>query len=645
MATQNINETTPQSATQADANPSIKPKKWLLLAVASVVLLAAFFMFNIPKVKLDEKPIDLKHADVWVHSQNFSLLPHDLLQVPLLKSLLTEDLLYFYAQDEDWLSLQGAMRRISFEHDLNWSDALLKKVAEAPADVYMWHDDSHALRYWALSVERNQFAVIAQKLATLKFTMDRQVHEIARINVDGDEVPILSLKLSAHRNMLLAVHDKRLVLLSAVRMASGPGGNLSHNGELLIKNLLSKDQAKRAQVVFEWQADDKAVLKQDSQQTIFLSSRFFAQGYGAFVPSTRALRFDYDGQQWRTHAQLTAADYDAKIWTYMPANAAFCASSPIDWAQAQKAINGAEALVAKPSLEAEFASTAAICWYAGKDNDITQPLVAVLRKSNTQSSEALSALFDWGVATNQEHLRELVKIYRARRQVRDQLFLTKLELETLNKTVISKELKKETQEKRKRSLEQQKETTKATIANIEQELEAFKSQIEQAKQASQAQANLAHENKVSQDGTFTVLARKLSIGGRSNSSPQLAMNDEVVYFSSNVALLDAALAVGGKRLPNLQESSQVLAAKAQQFLYVNPSLLADIIHKVGHEALLQTSKEHLRAAFDYHMPQRLDALREHAPFSLVLDSPLAADGFQQNQAEWKPLAWQTQSAK
>ena len=120
MPTQNINETTPQSATQADANPSIKPKKWLLLAVASVVLLAAFFMFNIPKVKLDEKPIDLKHADVWVHSQNFSLLPHDLLQVPLLKSLLTEDLLYFYAQDEDWLSLQGAMRRISFEHDLNW---------------------------------------------------------------------------------------------------------------------------------------------------------------------------------------------------------------------------------------------------------------------------------------------------------------------------------------------------------------------------------------------------------------------------------------------------------------------------------------------------------------------------------------------
>ncbi len=104
----------------------------------------AFYKLRVPTLNTQQNPIVLAQPDVWVHSQNFALLPHDLLQVPMLKALLTEDFVYFYAQDQDWLSLQGAMRRISFEHELNWTDSVIKNIADAPADIYMWHDDSRA---------------------------------------------------------------------------------------------------------------------------------------------------------------------------------------------------------------------------------------------------------------------------------------------------------------------------------------------------------------------------------------------------------------------------------------------------------------------------------------------------------------------
>ena len=102
----------------------------------------------------------------------------------------------------------------------------------------------------------------------------------------------------------------------------------------------------------------------ESKQTVLLSNRLFAQGYAAFVPSLRALRFDYDGKTWQTQANIIPTAFDPKIWTHLPANAAFCVSTPIDWGQMQKALDGAKALGNAPKLTAELASTGAVCWYA-----------------------------------------------------------------------------------------------------------------------------------------------------------------------------------------------------------------------------------------------------------------------------------------
>lgn len=620
----------------------IQYKKWIIAALLITFIATAAFAFKIPHAKTVQTPINLSHADVWIHSQNFSLLAHDLLQVPLLKSLLTEEFVYFYTQDEDWMSLQGAMRRISFEHDLNWSDNLLKYIANAPVDVYMWHDDSHALRYWALSIARDPFATIAQTLALLTLTADKQLHEIAKISIDGDDVPVLRVTLSAQRQMVVAVHDKRLVLLSDVSMASVEGEELNEGAEQLIKNLLATDAATRAKVVSDWQVASKALSEHVFEQTIFLSNRFFAQGYATYMPSVQAVRFDYDGKHWLTKAHLRSSGFDAHIWKHLPANAAFCVSLPIDWAAAQTALDDAEALSAKPHLASEFATSAAACWYTEEHDDITQPLFVVLRKSEKATTEALTALFDWGVAANQDYLQDLFALYRQRREINNRLASATDSLKTLNKTTFSPKLTKEALAAKKVELETQKQSTQAQIKRIEAELAEIEPNIAAEKKAIAEPATLAKEKSIVHTGTFTVLARKQPIDSSANNSPQIAFDQKVVYFSTNPHLIARAIAVGGKHYPNMQESNNILSPSAQQFLYVNPKKLATLLNKTGHQALPQETQANLRAAFDYHMPARLAALSKQSPFSLVLDQPSALSTLMnQETGEWKALTWHT----
>lgn len=610
-------------------------KSWLILPLVLIVAFA-FYKLRIPTLQnANQNEIKLAQPDVWVHSQNFALLPHDLLQVPLLKALLTEDFIYFYAQDEDWLSLQGAMRRISFEHELNWSDTLLKNIADAPADLYMWHDDSHALRYWALSMERDSLTTVAQSLAKLKLAADKQLHEIGRVSIGGDDVPVLRVSLSASRQMVFAAHGKRMVLLSDVVMASHAGEDLDDQAETLIKRLLADDANTRAEVVSEWQVSTKAQPVVNAKQTIMLSNRLFAQGYGAFIPSLRAVRFDFDGKTWVSQANITPTAFDPKIWSHLPANAAFCASAPIDWTQVQKAVDGASSLTVKPKLAEDFASTGAVCWYAEEGDNVVQPLFVALRQSGKGSDASFNALFDWGVATNQTHMKEVRGLRRKEQQLQSELERANSNLDEIDE---EKNEAKNAEERAyfEKDLAQRKENAKTAIKGLEKALTDIEPQINAALEKIAEPAKAAKETVAEKNGAFTILSRKVAIMAESDNNPKLAYNDQAVYFSTNQDLLTRAVSVGQKKYPNLAEAAKEISPTAQQFLYVSPKKLAPLLQSTAEEALPQESRAKLRAAYDYHMPARLQALAKQPAFSLTLDKP--ASGVAE---QWLPLTWHT----
>ncbi len=612
-------------------------KWWILLPLVLIAGIFAFYKLRVPILQeIKQNEIKLAQPDVWVHSQNFALLPHDLLKVPLLKALLTEDFVYFYAQDEDWLSLQGAMRRISFEHELNWSDTLLKNIADAPADLYMWHDDSHALRYWALSIERDSLTTVAQSLAKLKLAADKQLHEIGRVSISGDDIPVLRVSLSANRQMVFAAHNKRMVLMSDAAMASQNGDGLDDQAQTLIKRLLAEDADTRAQVVSEWQVSVKAQSVEESKQTIMVSNRLFAQGYAAFIPSLRAVRFDFDGKTWASQANVTPVTFDPKIWTYLPANAAFCASAPVDWAQVQKAVDAASSLAVKPKLAEEFSPTGAVCWYAEKEDNILQPLFVGLRHSGKTTVEPLYTLFDWAVASNQEHMKDVRALRRQKQQLIKELANNQASLNEINQEKINPKLNAEQKASEEAWLAERKTTAQAAVDKVESALEEIEPQIMAAIEATATPAKAAKEMQSENNGKFTVLSRKLGIEKDSDNNPKLAFGEQVVYFSTNQALIKRAVSTAQKNYPNLAESAKEISPTAQQFLYVEPKKLATLLQRTAEDALPLEGKPKLRAAYDFHMPARLQALQKQPAFSLMLDKPASG-----NAEQWQALTWKT----
>ena len=70
-----------------------------------------------------------------IASAKLSQLPRDLLRAPVLRDVLTEDIVSYYEQHEDRLGLAGSVRRIAWEHKLDWTDKLLASDIWEPVNI------------------------------------------------------------------------------------------------------------------------------------------------------------------------------------------------------------------------------------------------------------------------------------------------------------------------------------------------------------------------------------------------------------------------------------------------------------------------------------------------------------------------------
>lgn len=90
------------------------------------------------------------------------------------------------------------------------------------------------------------------------------------------------------------------------------------------------------------------------------------------MPDIQALRFDYDGSTWTSQANTRKIHVDPRIWSQIPAYAAWCASTSIDWSQVQAALKAAKAPV--DQMLESLSQTGAVCWYAEAGDNVSKPL-------------------------------------------------------------------------------------------------------------------------------------------------------------------------------------------------------------------------------------------------------------------------------
>ena len=526
--------------------------------------------------------LDLTYPDALIDSQSLSQLPRDVLRVPLLRDVLTEDFVAYYEGNEDRLSVAGALRRLAYEQKLDLAETVLKHVFDEPARVMLWRGPDDKLRYWVLSMQRNGLAKALEAVATVA-TSDTQLTKVADALGDSG-APVYALRLSATRSILIASKGDRLIALSE------PGILLDKDGKPVSKQanalaaLLSDDAGKR-------NVQGNAYALPTAETTghhVVVSANYLSFGYQQYFPGIEALRFDFgagaSGNGWQSAAlidptRLSGKWDNAALWHALPADPAACATLPVDWKVAGALLRNVagdakEVTEAAAHVSDAFAGPAAACWY-GKSS-LVAPLFVAKLSSPAQAEAvkpALGALFG-----------QIVGSYEAKAQADD-------------KAGPYKRLPV---------------TTKSGPANA-----TLWQRPVSARYGTAQSAGAPFAAQLSSDRYFPVT---------------LAIAGDVVVFSPDARLVDDALAVLAKRFPAVADS--LPRDKTDRIvLTMTPASLAPLVRREAGAALPADQEAVFLNAAQTHLFPKLKALARYAPVSLALDGGVPSS------RGWVPVTW------
>lgn len=361
---------------------------------------AAWSITPLPSAMLK---LDMAAPDTLIHSKSLSKLPSDMLRVPLLHDLLTEDFLFYYENSDGRMGLSGTIRRIAYEHDVNLTDELIKLVMDEPADVALWRGGKGTLKYYMIAMTRNKLAKLLEPLAKVVL-QDKYLTMAGEFRVAGDTVPLFALEYAGNRKLLWASHADRVVVFSDPGMVLTPEGQISSDVGDLLNDLLGADKNKQQRLAKAFDLKEAA-----SDHSIALRTDFLSFSYQHFFPAFKALRFDFSakpqagGQNWSTSALLnadmarSAIRFDARtLWSSLPYQPSACVSMPVDWSAVANAMNSQKVINATAErLATQFEGPAAVCWY-GQSRLHTPLFVAQLNK--VEGADAvLGAYFNYGI--------------------------------------------------------------------------------------------------------------------------------------------------------------------------------------------------------------------------------------------------------
>lgn len=382
----------------ANANPfrpALSKKAWGLLFVgltAGALGYSALAWKQMP-VTVTALNLDLSAPDALIVTQSLSQLPRDLLSVPLLRDVLRKELAFYYEEQEDRLSLGGALKRIAYEHDLTWSDKLIRSVLDEPAELALWRGTDGTLKHFAFVVERSSLTRVLGEAAKVALK-DRQLSLAGHLTIGGTVVPVFALRLATHRTMLLAPKGARLAILSDAGMLLDRNGKIDQRSAPMLASVIDGNQSTYLQHF--------KLEKNSAKHRIVVKAAFLSFGYQTFFPAFKGLKFELNHDTWSTQAWLdnghlgAGALDSAALAQALPVDPAACVFLPVDWNALPQVVNGADSAIraAARSLAHQAQGPVAACWYA--HSKLMTPLFAVTLKSapNRASENALAILFD-----------------------------------------------------------------------------------------------------------------------------------------------------------------------------------------------------------------------------------------------------------
>ena len=383
--------------------PPSKQRKPFFSIILGLLVFGAIFVayryWHRPVYPLAATPsglhTDLRYPDMLLTTHNLADLPKDIASAPILSGLVDEQLVFHYEEDEARLSIEGILRRLAYEHNLELQDRFLAALLNAPAEIALWRSGKGRPEHFVARMERSTLAKLTETFARIALD-DRQLKQIGTFSLSGDEVAFYTLAYGNGRALGFAGLGEHWVFLSDMRIALDEEGELTESAALILDDLLHGQRP--------WKG---YLPTPDSAKHSFAIARQpLTMEYGRFIAGFAAVRFDYQNSSWQPALRLapikTRKSYEtAPIWRTLPIDAALCSALPVDWAEAQKPLEqllGEGGDVSK-TLPADIAQTlaaldpvAAICWYP--DSRLSAPLFVAraTRELPPQTGELLLQL-------------------------------------------------------------------------------------------------------------------------------------------------------------------------------------------------------------------------------------------------------------
>ena len=374
--------------------------------------------------QVDAIHIDMAKPDVVIQSDSLNQLPSKLLTIPVIKDILTQEVVFYYQEAPAKQSLQGALQRLVFDHNLRFEDRIIDKMLARKGDVYVWKGHTNKPDHWLFVGNSNAFSTVSEVLAKVALD-DSQLTQVDTLKVDGDKIPLYALTYQG-KTGLFAATSERVMFLSDAGMlmdlkskpakalqleakidtdtdgnekvtplpmpkAEKPEGKLMSERADMVAKLLSK-RPENQQTINQGLGLSKAT---QSQHSVYFSAAMLTLSYQDFMGGFQGSRFEFDGSTWQQAIALKPSllpnhEWNGKdLFAHMPHNAAFCANAPIEWnslnTQAKKLPTATDAL----SL-AQFNNPVLACWYAG--SPAAAPLFVTKLPKTEQREAQLAAL-------------------------------------------------------------------------------------------------------------------------------------------------------------------------------------------------------------------------------------------------------------
>jgi uncharacterized protein YfaA (DUF2138 family) len=353
----------------------------------------------IPASLLDIAPVRLSRPDAMLVSSRLRDLPRDMLNVPLLKSVLTEDFVFYYEERDTVLGLKGAIRRIAYEHKLSIGDEVVALALDQPADVALWHGPDGKLTHWLLNANRNGWTQLLE-LAAKVAASDRQLTQVGTLPLAGGATtPLYRLQYTPQDVLYFAGNGDKMVVFDDPAMIDGDSYGADAERAKVWAALLDT----------HWQASPLrrhfGLADFKGKHTMVAETGYLSFNYQQFFPTLEALRFDFDGQNWSSYVRVAGgaprATLDTRdLWHHVPTAASLCTAMPLEAHRLAPILAGTKDVepLGDPKMLDGIHAPVAICWYPS--GGLYSPLVVGRVDARATSDAALDALFDASIGNS-----------------------------------------------------------------------------------------------------------------------------------------------------------------------------------------------------------------------------------------------------